>query len=385
MRDPARPAAYPATFPATTDEGGYPTSYRPGASHEPPRSQESPAAAGRNGTTRHRDRGGHRPSARASRSPIDIPLPSPLETDGTAGSLATGALVSPRPEVSDGGWRRFVHRMSGGVINPGPSPDEARHRRLVAHIRTPLMDCHRIAVLSLKGGVGKTTTTMGLGSTLASLRGDRAVAIDANPDRGTLGGKVPRQTQLSVRDLLDNADRLARYVDVRRFLSQGESRLEVLASARTPEISREFTEADYRRVEDILQRHYSIMLTDCGTGILHSAMPGVLALADTIVVVGSLAVDGGLTASATLDWLEAHGYAHLVRNAVTVVSALPTNGQSVDVAALEEHFAARTRRVITVPYDPALATGGHFDLDALRRPTRAAYLELAAAVAERFD
>ena len=29
------------------------------------------------------------------------------------------------------------------------------------------------------------------------------VALDANPDRGTLGGKVPRQSHASVRDLLD--------------------------------------------------------------------------------------------------------------------------------------------------------------------------------------
>ena len=56
-----------------------------------------------------------------------------------------------------------------------------------ARVRTPVAGGHhRVAVLSLKGGVGKTTTAVGLGATFATLRGDRVIAVDANPDRGTL-------------------------------------------------------------------------------------------------------------------------------------------------------------------------------------------------------
>ena len=70
--------------------------------------------------------------------------------------------------------------------------------------------------------------------------------------------------------------------------------------------------------------------------------------------------------------------------AVAVISMFPQNGDGVDVDALEAHFAARTRRVVRVPWDPHLATGGRISLDALKRETRRAYQELAAAVAERF-
>jgi MinD-like ATPase involved in chromosome partitioning or flagellar assembly len=268
---------------------------------------------------------------------------------------------------------------------PGPSPDEARHNRLLGHIRTPLVDCHRIAVMSLKGGVGKTTTTIGLGSTLADLRDDRVVAIDANPDRGTLGTKVQQPSPYTVRDLLEDAPRLRRYVDVRNYVSRSDSRLDVLASADDPEISEAFAEADYRTVDDLLQRYYSILLTDCGTGILHSAMGGVLALADTLVIVTSSSADGGNSASATLDWLEAHGFAEQVRDAVAVISMFPQNGDAVDVDTLEHHFAARTRRVVRVPWDPHLAAGGRISLNELKRETRRAYQELAAAVAEGFS
>jgi len=79
---------------------------------------------------------------------------------------------------------------------------------------------YKIAVLSLKGGVGKTTTTVGLGSTFAALRGDHVVAVDANPDRGTLAGRIPSQTAATVRDLLNDAENVHWYSDVRAFTSQ---------------------------------------------------------------------------------------------------------------------------------------------------------------------
>jgi MinD-like ATPase involved in chromosome partitioning or flagellar assembly len=311
--------------------------------------------------------------------------PAPVDPSGPQrAGLATGALLPSPPETASRGWRKFVYQVSGGSLNPGPSPEETRQRRLTARIRTPLEDCHRIAVMSIKGGVGKTTTTIALGSTLASLRGDRVVAIDANPDRGTLGAKVPRTSAHTVRELLEDAPRLHRYVDVRRYLSQADSRLEVLASANDPEISEAFKDSDYRAVDNLLQVHYSILLTDCGTGILHSAMHGVLALADTLVIVSSSSADGGASGSATLDWLEAHGYAEQVRQAVAVISMFPQHVQTVDVDALEQHFAARTRQVVRVPYDPHLATGGRIVLDEMKRETQRAYQEIAGAVAERF-
>lgn len=97
----------------------------------------------------------------------------------------------------------------------------------------PLQGCYRIALLSLKGGVGKTTITATLGATFASIRGDRVVAVDANPDRGTLSQKVPLETAATVRHLLRDADGVARYSDVRSYTNQGPSRLEVLAPTAT--------------------------------------------------------------------------------------------------------------------------------------------------------
>ncbi|WP_309247520.1 MinD/ParA family ATP-binding protein [Nocardia terpenica] len=281
------------------------------------------------------------------------------------------------------GWRRAVHHMSGGAINPGMSAEERRLQELVARIRQPVRGDYRIAVLSLKGGVGKTTTTMGIGSIFASIRGDRVIAVDANPDFGTLSQRVPLQTRSTVRDLLlDSA--INSYGDVRRHTSQATSRLEVLASERDPAASEAFSEDEYRQVARILQRYYNIILTDCGTGLMHSAMSGVLDLAHSLVLISSSAIDGARSAAATLDWLSLHGHDHLVRNAVVVINLPRPGSPNVGIQQLREYFLSRCRAVHIIPYDPHLSEGAEIDLARLHKNTKRALVELAATVADDF-
>ncbi|MEV0971708.1 MinD/ParA family ATP-binding protein [Microtetraspora glauca] len=304
----------------------------------------------------------------------------------SADSLDPGSLLKGRRNAPARGWRRFVYKASGGWIKPGEAPDVRRRRELISRARTPVATGHhRVAVLSLKGGVGKTTTTVGLGATLAQIRGDRVIAVDANPDRGTLSDKVELETSATVRDLLNERSQIKRYVDIRAFTSQAPSRLEILASDRDPSVSEAFSATDYQAVAQVLENFYSICITDCGTGLLHSAMSGVLDLADQLVLVSSPSVDGARAASATLDWLEAHNHAELVRAATVVLcSVRPRSKSAVDLDRLEGHFAARCRSVIRVPYDPHLEEGAEIDLDRLLEPTREAYLRLAAAVGDGF-
>ncbi len=308
------------------------------------------------------------------------------ETPQTADNLKPETLLRGRRRAPSRGWRRAVYRGSFGFIHPGESPAELRRRELAARARTVVAGGHhRVAVVSLKGGVGKTTTTIGLGSTLAALRGDRVVAVDANPDRGTLSDKLRLETAATVRDLLNEQGSVRRYADVRAFTSQAPSRLEVLASDRDPAVSEAFSEDDYRAVATLLERFYSICITDSGTGLLHSAMSGVLRLANQIVLVSSPSVDGARSASATLDWLEAHHFGRLVRNATVVLSAVHEDGKSsVDLNRLEQHFASRCNAVVRIPNDPHLEEGAEVELDELEPATREAYLLLAATVAGNF-
>jgi MinD-like ATPase involved in chromosome partitioning or flagellar assembly len=305
----------------------------------------------------------------------------------TADSLTADLLLPGRHAAPPSGWRRAIYQVTGGLVRPSLSAAEMRRRELVARACTPVACGHyRVAVLSLKGGVGKTTTVMGLGSTLASLRGDRVIAVDANPDRGTLSDKLRLETAATVRDLLNERDQIQRYADVRAFTTQAASRLEVLASDRDPTVSVAFSDQDYEDVSQVLEHYYSICITDCGTGLLHSAMAGVLRLADQIVLVSSPSVDGARSASATLDWLQAHGYGDLVRDGVVVLAVVrPRSKSTVDLGRLEQHFATRCRSVVRVPYDAHLEEGAEVELDQLSKATADAYLALAAEVGDGFS
>jgi MinD-like ATPase involved in chromosome partitioning or flagellar assembly len=321
--------------------------------------------------------------------PWQIPLPQPQHgrhaaAGGGAGDLSTAHLVKQIKRRPQSGWRKAVYVGSGKLINPGESPADTQRRELISRVNQPLRGCYKIAMLSLKGGVGKTTTTTTLGSTFASLRGDRVVAVDANPDRGTLSQKIPIETTATVRHLLRDAGKITRYSDVRSYTSQGSSRLEILASEQDPAVSEAFSEDDYRRVVNLLEHFYNIVLTDCGTGLMHSAMKGVLDVADSLVVVSSGSVDGARSASATLDWLEAHGYGELVKRSVVVINSVRPKGGSVDLDKLSAHFGARVRAVCRLPFDQHLEEGAEIELERLNPDTRIGLLELAATVADGF-
>ncbi|MEZ0349429.1 MinD/ParA family protein [Mycobacterium sp. pR1184] len=298
--------------------------------------------------------------------------------------LSTGMLLRPIKPPPSEGWRRLVYVLSGRTINLGESPRAARQNNLVASVNRPLRGSYRIAVISLKGGVGKTTIAATLGATFAEIRGDRVVAVDANPDRGTLSQKVPLETAGTVRHLLHDAGTVERYSDVRRYTSRGPSGLEVLASDSDPAVSEEFDADDYTRTLAILERYYGLVITDCGPGLLHSAMSSVLENANVLIVVSSGSIDGARSASATLDWLDAHGHEALVRNSIAVINAVrPRNGK-VDMNKVVDHFSRRCRAVRLVPYDAHLDEGAEIHLDQMRRETREALVGLAAVVAEGF-
>ena len=305
---------------------------------------------------------------------------------------STVALLGNPKRGPSAGWRKWLYWGSGRLIDVGESPKVIRHNALVAQVQRPLRGCYRIAMLSQKGGVGKTTITATLGATFASTRGDRVIAVDANPDRGTLSQKVPLETPATVRHLLRDAEGIAAYSDVRRYTSQGPSRLEVLASESDPAVSEAFSAADYCRAVDVLERFYSVVLTDCGTGMLHSAMAGVIDKADVLVVISSGSVDGARSASATLDWLDAHGHQEMVGNSIAVINGVRRGARGgagkgtakVDLNKVVDHFARRCRAVCQVPFDPHLEEGAEISLDRLRADTRESLLELAAVVAEGF-
>jgi putative peptide zinc metalloprotease protein len=309
---------------------------------------------------------------------------TPVAEHASADDFSAERMLRATTDAPVKGWRLGVYRLTAGLVRVGPGAAELRHRELVARVKTPVPGCRKIAFISRKGGVGKTTTCLLAGHTFAALRGDRVIALDGNPDVGTLGHRIRRETTATVGSLLEDVDRITRYADIRAYTSQAASRLEVVAADDDPRITQALGENEFRRAIELLERHYNLVCLDTGTGVLESATRGILDAADQVVVVSAPSLDGARAASSTLDWLEQNGYQHLVRGAVAVLNTVRGTNGAVDLERVHHHFAARCRACVRVPWDPHLDSGAEAMLGGLRPATRNAYLELAAAVAAGF-
>lgn len=286
----------------------------------------------------------------------------------------------PKPE---GGLNAVLYGATLHLVNRGDSPKVAARKAVEARIDKRFEGGARfIPVLTRKGGVGKTTITALLGMALSDVREDRIIAVDANPDRGTLSERVNKQTRSTVRDVVTLAPTITSFNDFTAMVSRDETRLDILASDTDPLLSEAFDENDYNVVADLAARFYSIVLTDCGTGIVHSVMRATLQRADSVVIVSGGSVDEARLASETLTWLEANGYGALVRNAIVALNTATQGTNLVKLEEIEAHFRSRVRDIVRIPYDPQLAAGSVINYKDLKPLTKASARELAALVVD---
>ena len=292
--------------------------------------------------------------------------------------------VSPRNRPApESGFRRFFYFLTFKSVNLGDSLKVRERKAIDARISANLEGGARfVPVLTRNGGVGKTTVSTLLGMAMALVREDRVIAIDANPDRGTLAERVSKSTRFTVRDVVNRAAAIDGFTDFATMVSRDATRLHVLASDSDPMLSEAFDEGDYNVVADMAARYYSVILTDCGTGIVHSVMRPTLQRANGLVIVSGGSVDEARLASETLTWLEANGYGDLVRKSVVALNTATQGTNLVKLDEIEAHFKSRVRAVVKIPYDPALAAGSVIKFDQLHKNTKAAARELAALVVE---
>jgi MinD-like ATPase involved in chromosome partitioning or flagellar assembly len=251
--------------------------------------------------------------------------------------------------------------------------------RLADLIAAPrLARCVTIAVVSPKGGVGKTTTAALLGTLFAMIRSDRVVAVDSNPDHGTLGRALTSEHPIFVDDLLDVIDQPALTVTMlERFLGRGPHGLLVLPAPTDPDRMERLDRPAYDRVFHRLQELAGMLILDCGAGLYDPATRAALEAADQLVMVSDA---DPLTASVVV---EAAQRLRDDKSYAVVVNKLPRSGGRLDMGRLVREVSA-ARGVIAVGADPEAATRlaeGRFNWESAPDDWQLAFRKLAAVLA----
>ncbi|MGR6914612.1 TcpE family conjugal transfer membrane protein [[Actinomadura] parvosata] len=281
-----------------------------------------------------------------------------------------------------GGWRRIAQVVvgGGGVRTDGSEIDEARARSVFSGGR-------RVVVLGCTGGAGQTTTALMLGHTLAQVRDDRIVAVDANTGGGSLTSKIQPETPETLTSLLSGLDRVSGYLTMRGYTTRTASGLEVVsadtdAGAEQRLADRSFF-SDHRLGESmrLLDRHYKLAVIDPAAALAARLLP----YADQLVLVVPASEEAPEAVAMTYEWLDGHGCAELRRRAVMVVNGVSRRSMT-DVEQAESVARGRCRAIVRVPWEDDLAPGGAEVVDPgqLRAAGRRAYLALAGVVVAGF-
>jgi MinD-like ATPase involved in chromosome partitioning or flagellar assembly len=292
--------------------------------------------------------------------------------------LHRGPLVDGR-EAPDRALGRLKRRMASLVLSRAEREEVDLERRLRA-LPGPTRP-NVIALISPRGGVGKTTGTFLAGNLLASHLKLRAIAVDANPDFGTLGRLLGQhaRAERSLADLLDDADRLATAAELRRYVSRLPSGLHLLAAPKDATLTASLGPDRYGELIALLSCFYDTVLLDLGTGVTGPLARLAIDRADQLVLVTT---PDRLTATVVLDALD-----HLPSEQVTVVVNKAHPHPADELRAVEACFGARRPHgAVTIPFDRRLTTmldTGTYSLEALDPPTRLSVKRLGISVAEQ--
>lgn len=131
-------------------------------------------------------------------------------------------------------------------------------------------------------------------------------------------------------------------------------RLHMIEGEQDPDVSDSLSEEEYLMVQSLVSTYYCVTLTDCGTGISHPAMAGILSTSDNVVIAASYAV----------------------------ITDKDQVSNRVDRRAIENELGNSVKTLVIVPKDKSAADGDRISLDRLSPLTRRACMEIAATIAD---
>ncbi|WP_459958467.1 MinD/ParA family ATP-binding protein [Mycobacterium avium] len=293
-------------------------------------------------------------------------------------------VVKRRREPAEIGWRKAVYACTGGLANLGAGPHERKLRDWKARVTSNIPGNYQIASISVKGGVGKTRVTAGVGTVFADERKQQVIAIDADTTYGGLGRFVDPKALTSIRDFLAAKDVVVDYPKARHFTGQNKQGLEVLAGNQNVANPMDLDATTFFDTVTLTRRFYQLALVDCGAEVETEFFKAVLSVSDALMIIGSCTAEGGLAIETTVDWLAARNGHELLKRSVIVLNDTHDCANKTFISHITETVGPRVRSVKTIPWDPHLRDADTLDFPALHKRTRLAFLELAAELAEGF-
>ncbi|WP_279580381.1 AAA family ATPase [Fodinicola feengrottensis] len=246
-----------------------------------------------------------------------------------------------------------------------------------AGVQRPVTTGRRIAIAGVRGGCGKSTLAALVGSVYAARRTDRVLAIDADPNAGSLAWRLgvtgaPALSQVGPQ-LLSGRGLDAASVD--QIIARTPSGLSVLPGA--PDGDAVVPPTGARDVARILSRFFAVTVLDCPAGLNSDATLAVLADSHAIVLVTSASADGIRSLRGPLDRVASASPDTLRHTLVALVSHNPTS-EGIDLAKADRALAGYGIPIRHLPYDRHLAAGAAISLDQLAEPTVTAGTVIAA-------
>lgn len=321
------------------------------------------------------------PAARRSSTAVERGTERNTHSSHAADS-ARSARIGGRTEGAQRGWRARVNKMFGMHLDK--SADEIEYDKRVAHIQRTLRAPKRVAVISGKGAAGKTSVSLNMGATIASLqRGMKVVALSIDP-LGNLSDRtrpVNSQAPASVMSLAAD-ENLHRASDVSSYLLTDKSGLRVLGAS-SADGAPFLTPAALDRALNVLSDIYDLSIIDFGLNIDSPVYHDGLSASDQLVLAAATTADSIDELHALISTLKRFGgkYVELLHGAVVVFCQTRPGKQHIDVDAERTRIVnSYGTPVVTIPWDEHISEGGPMSLDLLDANTRLPYVWLAAEV-----
>jgi MinD-like ATPase involved in chromosome partitioning or flagellar assembly len=352
------PASYPG---ASAGPAGYPG--YPNAGPQP-----GPAPGGYPGPQPgYPPAGGGAPPLEAATPPVpDRPVGARQDED---------ASVAGRIRHGDSVGKRAFGAVRGLV---GSGPDRAL-ASAVGGVQTPVSSGRRIAVVSARGGSGKSTVAALLGIVYGLRRSDRVLALDAELGLGSLAHRLGMPVGRTLAHVgpyvLTGA--LTSGTQIEQAIPRHPTGLWVLPGP-PPELAAGIPATGPVDTAKALSQHFGVTILDCAAGIGGDTNAAVLADAHAIVFVTHASVEGVRSAEAGLRLL-ATTVPDFAAHAVAVLVSMNPRTEGLDLTRAQAVLRPLCSDVVRLPYDRHLAAGGSLHVDQLGATTTVVATALAAS------